>query len=114
MQTTSIGKRGEQAAAEYLERAGYHVIDRNWHLRQCEIDIVASRHGTMHFVEVKYRSTDGAGSGFDYITAKKLQQMAFAASCWVQAHAWRGEYALSAIEVGGTGYEVLDFVEVID
>jgi putative endonuclease len=28
-----LGRRGEQAAAEYLERAGLRILDRNW---RCE------------------------------------------------------------------------------
>ena len=114
MTSTHVGQRGEQAAVEYLRRQGYEVISRNWRLRECEIDIVARKDGTVHFVEVKYRSTDGAGSGFDYITDKKLRRMAFAAACWVQHHGWRREYVLSAVEVGGARYEVLDFIECID
>jgi putative endonuclease len=114
MQTTYIGQRGEQAAVEYLARQGYRIVDRNWRLRSCEIDIVARKGTVMHFVEVKYRSNEGAGSGFDYITPKKLSRMAYAAECWVQGQRWRGEYVLSAIEVGGAGYEVLDFIDSID
>jgi hypothetical protein len=39
----------------------------------------------MYFVEVKYRRTNRQGSGLEYVTAKKLEQMRFAASSWVHA-----------------------------
>ncbi len=113
MQTTAIGNRAEQAAVEYLERLGYIIVARNWRKRVCEIDIVAQHFGTVHFVEVKYRATDQAGSGIEYIMHKKLRQMAFAAECWVQDNKWRGEYVLAAIEVGGETYDVTEFVDCI-
>jgi putative endonuclease len=111
MHTTTIGNRAEQVAAEYLERQGYHVVRRNWRQRDCEIDIIARKGQTMYFVEVKFRMTDGAGSGLEYITAQKLRQMAYAASRWVAAYAWREEYALAAVEVSGETFEVTAFVD---
>jgi putative endonuclease len=114
MQTTFIGQRAEQQAAAYLERQGYRIIKRNWRRRDCEIDIIAHKGRTMHFVEVKYRMTDVAGSGLEYITAAKLKQMAYAARRWVGEYAWRGQYVLSAIEVAGADYQVTEFIESIE
>lgn len=113
MQTTNIGRAAEQAAAEHLGRLGYEVIVRNWRRRECEIDIVARKDGTIHFVEVKFRMNDDNGSGIEYIGPKKLRQMEYAARRWVAEHDWRGEYVLSAIEVSGAGYEVTAFVDTI-
>ncbi len=111
MQTTEIGNRAEQKAAEYLDRQGYEIIDRNWRRRDCEIDIVARKDGAIYFVEVKYRSDDGSGSGLEFITTRKLRRMAYGASRWVQEHSWRGEYQLAAIELSGVGYEVTTFID---
>lgn len=97
--STSIGNQAEDAAATYLEGRGYKVIDRNWRTRVCEIDIIAKKHSTIFFVEVKYRSSNKQGSGLDYITPKKLKQMSFAAEHWVQEHKYSGDFQLSAIEV---------------
>ena len=38
-----LGRRGEQLAAEYLERAGLRILDRNWRCENGELDIVALR-----------------------------------------------------------------------
>jgi putative endonuclease len=99
--TTATGQRAEQAAAEYLSRLGYDIIDRNWKRRDCEIDIIARKGSVMYFVEVKYRVDDYAGTGLDYITPQKLRRMAHAAERWVQLAGWRSEYSLAAIEVSG-------------
>jgi putative endonuclease len=114
MQTTFIGQRAEQAAAEYLQQQGYRIIQRNWRRRECEIDIIAYKNRLMHFVEVKYRRSDTAGRGLDYVTAAKLKRMTYAAQRWVSAHHWRGQYVLSAIEVEGGDFMITAFIESID
>jgi uncharacterized protein (TIGR00252 family) len=110
----SHGRAAEAAAAEYLKRLGYEILDQNWRTRRCEIDIVARHKNTVYFVEVKYRQQSSQGSGLDYITPSKLRQMSFAAKMWLAQHNHTGEIALSAIEVSGPEYEVTDFIEIID
>ena len=114
MPTTYSGARGEQAAADFLERREFVIIARNWRRRECEIDIIARKRGVLYMVEVKYRHSDGAGSGLEYITAKKLKRMAYAANRWVEESSWRGDYRLAAIEVSGDDYRVTEFVDCIE
>lgn len=111
MTTFEIGRQAETAAADFLERKGCTVVDRNWRTRWCEIDIVAHRGPTIYFCEVKYRRTNHQGSGLDYITPQKLQRMRFAAEFWVHANNWRGEYSLCAIEVSGPRFEITGVVK---
>lgn len=106
MTSYEIGRKAEQAAAEFLERKGCCIIDRNWRTRSCEIDIIASRSNILYFCEVKYRSSPICGCGLDYITRAKLKQMIFASRCWLGAHDWKGEIQLCAIEVSGKGFTV--------
>jgi len=110
MNAPQTGALGETAAAEYLERQGFKIIERNFKTPRCEIDIIASKKRCLYFVEVKYRQSARQGSGFDYITSKKLEHMKRAAELWLQEHEWNGEVTLSAVEVG-SGYEVVDFIE---
>ena len=114
MQTTFIGRRAEQAAAEYLQGLGYAVLDQNWRRRDCEIDIVARRGDCAYFVEVKFRMTDNTGSGLEYIGQQKLRRMMYAAERWVAEHRWNHEYALAAVEVSGPDYEVTGFIDCIE
>ena len=57
----TLGQRGEQAAARYLERLGYIIVARSDRSRFGELDIVAVDGQTIVFVEVKTRS----GCSFD-------------------------------------------------
>ncbi len=56
-----IGEYGENIASKYLLDKGYSVLERNYTIREGEIDIIAEHvtHETkkLHFVEVKSVST---------------------------------------------------------
>lgn len=108
--STSSGNKAESVATEWLEQEGYTIIERNWRNRWCEIDIIAKNAKTLYFVEVKYRDSNRHGSGLDYITPAKLDQMSFAADLWTKQTSWQGNYELSALEVSGDDFVVTDFV----
>lgn len=101
MSNYATGHSAEQAAAEYLKTQGYKILELNWHTKYCEIDIVAQKGKRIYCTEVKYRKSTDSGSGFEYITLKKLHQMKFAAEMWVSQHKWTGDYQLAAIEMSG-------------
>jgi len=111
MTNVGTGRQAEAAAADYLERLGYTIVEQNWRTRQCEVDIIAERQHVLYFCEVKYRHSESQGSGLDYITPKKLRQMQFAAQSWVHWRGWAGGYQLCAIEVSGPSFDITAFIE---
>lgn len=111
MTTFDTGRSAEAAAAAFLEAKGCQIIGRNWRTRMCEIDVIAERAGTVYFCEVKYRLHNKQGSGIDYVTPRKLQQMRFAAESWVHRYHYRGDYQLCAIEVSGPYFQVTKVVK---
>lgn len=56
--SSSLGKFGEDLACDYLKRAKYKIICRNFRTRYGEIDIIAKKGKVLVFVEVKYGSKD--------------------------------------------------------
>ncbi len=48
-----IGKRGEDAAAHYIENKGYKIVERNFTCPLGEMDIIALERNTLCFIEVK-------------------------------------------------------------
>ncbi len=110
MTTVTTGHKAEVAAADYLKKLGYKILDTNWRTRYCEIDIIAQRNKTIHFAEVKYRVRDSQGKGLDFITSTKLRQMRYAADLWVSQNEWDGDYLLSALEISGLDFKVTEFV----
>jgi putative endonuclease len=65
------GQAGEDRACRYLTERGYAVRARNFRCRSGEIDVVAEQDGVVVFVEVKERSGDGHGRGFESVTRGK-------------------------------------------
>ena len=66
---------GERAAARFLRREGYTILERNVRLRLGEIDIVARDGNTLCIVEVKRRLSPRRGSPEEGITAEKLRRL---------------------------------------
>jgi uncharacterized protein (TIGR00252 family) len=106
----TVGHGAEKRAADYLQEQGFKILGLNWKTRYCEIDIVAEKAKTIHFVEVKYRRNTKQGYGLDYITTKKLERMRFAAEMWVNSNSWAGEYRLAAISLDGDEITFIDDV----
>ena len=50
---SQLGAIGEAAAAEYLAAKGFKIIALNYARPYGEIDLVATKQGVVHFVEVK-------------------------------------------------------------
>jgi len=71
----TIGKLGEDTAAEYLQKQGYDILSRNFRTKYGEIDIVSQKDGIIYCVEVKTRLSNRYGSPIDAITPQKLQKM---------------------------------------
>jgi putative endonuclease len=71
----SEGKLGEKATCLFLSKKGYKIIERNWHCRLGEIDIVAYQGSTLIFVEVKMRSSSLFGNPYEYIDSEKLRKL---------------------------------------
>lgn len=99
MSTTDSGRNAESRAADYLKKHGWKILSKNWRNRWCEIDIVAKYNNCVYFVEVKYRSRNEWGDGFEAITPTKLKRLARAADAWVMLNNWSGEYQLAAVKV---------------
>ncbi|MDP2655858.1 MAG: YraN family protein [bacterium] len=48
-----VGNLGESVACEYLKRHGFKIRDRNYVKKTGELDVIAEKENTLHFVEVK-------------------------------------------------------------
>lgn len=104
------GNAAEQRAAQWLGHNGFTIIERNWKTKQCEIDIIAEKQNVRYFVEVKYRSSQRHGGGVGAITAKKLEQMHFAAELYNSRTGYTGDAQLVVIPASPSG--VLELLEV--
>jgi putative endonuclease len=101
----TLGRRGEEVAAEHLRRRGYQILERNVRSRYGEIDLVAKDGDCLVFVEVRsVRST--ALLPEESITARKRSRMARLGMLYLQEHgaedaSWRAD--VIAITFGSAG-----------
>lgn len=71
-----LGKLGETYAALRLMQQGWHVIDRNWHSRQGELDLVMiTPEQKLVFVEVKTRRSVQYGTPLEAINQDKRNKL---------------------------------------
>lgn len=76
MNNKSKGNFGEKIAQDYLKKLGFKILETNFrYSRLAEIDIIASKDKTLHFIEVKTRSSDKFGMPFEAITKTKLNSI---------------------------------------
>ena len=94
-----IGDLGEQLAADFLIKKGYTILERNFRTPYGELDIIASENDSVVFVEVKTRSTDRFGTGFEAITAKKQATLLNCAAHYADVHNLDCPVRIDAIEI---------------
>ena len=82
----TVGRWGEDAAAEYLVSNGYTIQARNVHSAHGEIDIIASKDDLLVFVEVKTRSSHAFAYPEDSVTRRKQAYLLSSAEAYLQAH----------------------------
>ena len=68
-----LGKLGEELAVEYLQKAGYEILETNWVFQKAEIDIIAKKGEIIAVIEVKTRSSIDFGLPQDFVNPKKIQ-----------------------------------------
>jgi putative endonuclease len=78
----SLGRRGEQLAAEHLERLGYRIVARNYRTRFGELDLVVCDDEVLVFCEVKTRRA-GSGDPWDKLGEAKRRQVRSMGATWL-------------------------------
>lgn len=81
-----LGRWGERLAADYLERHGYRVLERNVWRREGEIDLVAVHGETLVFVEVRIRRRGAMGKAVESLTPAKQRRLRKLATVYSAEH----------------------------
>ncbi len=85
MDRIETGRRGEDAAAAYLERIGMRIEARNWRCPVGEVDIVAREDQTLVLVEVKTRRSERAGTAEEAVSPAKQRKLVRLAEAYAQS-----------------------------
>lgn len=95
----TLGKSGEDQAAEHLKNSGYTIRHRNWKSGKTEIDIVAENRDFIVFVEVKTRSSDTFLKPADAVTSQKQRTIIFAADNYIRKYGIEKESRFDIITI---------------
>ena len=100
------GNIAEDKACSFLEEKGYLIIERNFYSRFGEIDIIASKDKTLHFIEVK--------SGLDFesavqnITPTKLSRLIKTANVYMKKNALDVDFMLDGVIITPKTIELIE------
>lgn len=104
MDRTETARRGEDAAAAYLERIGLVIEARNWRCQSGEIDIIARDDAEIVFVEVKTRRSERAGTAEEAVSIAKQRRVTRLALAYLRE---TGEPSTSAVRFDVIAIKVL-------
>lgn len=71
----SLGRRGENAASDFLMRRGYEILEKNYSERAGEIDLIAKKGERIIFAEVKTRRSSRFGTPEEAANFKKQRKI---------------------------------------
>ena len=103
------GLKAEATAVEYLESRGYSIVERNFHSRFGEIDIVATKKNILHFFEVKYSKNYDA---LTRITPKKLQRIIKTIDYYMYKNSIDLDHQIDALIVNDDLIEIVENISI--
>ena len=94
-----LGTKGEELAADYLQKHGYNILHKNWRHSHYEIDIVALKNQLPHFVEVKTRSSWQFGTPEESVNRKKILDLLKAANRFLIANPQYTDFRINILSI---------------
>lgn len=84
--TASIGAHAEHIASQFLLKNKLQLIEKNYHCRQGEIDLIMQDKHELVFVEVRYRKLRKHGNAIETIQHHKLKRIQTAINHYIMTN----------------------------
>ncbi len=81
-----LGERGECAAAQFLKRSGYTIIERRYRSPLGEIDLIVTDRRALVFVEVKTRRSAQYDHPAEAVDPRKQRRITRTALAYLRQH----------------------------
>lgn len=120
-----LGDRGEEIACQWYIARGFEIVEQNVSIsRVGEIDVIASRENgnriDLVFAEVKARSGNSAGYGYEAVNKQKRIRMMRSAMAWIRENveysrnriAWRLDVVSIDTSTSPCAISVFENIEV--
>lgn len=86
MNNRETGAKWEDVAVKYVEAHGMRVVERNFRIRQGEVDIIGYHCGYLVFAEVKFRKDSASGYAVEAVNLHKQKQICKVANYYRYLH----------------------------
>ena len=97
--TKTLGRWGEEKAAEYLKTKEYRITGMNFQCRMGEIDVIAQGHGYLVFCEVKLRKSASFAKAREFVTLSKQKKIITAAKIYLARNPTRLQPRFDVMEI---------------
>ena len=104
------GNLAEDRACSYLVENGFTIVERNFYAKFGEIDIIATKEGIYHFVEVK--SAKEYELALQNLTPRKMQRVIKSAQSYMKQKALDVTYSIDAVCVMPDSIELIENVTI--
>lgn len=93
------GEEGEDLAAEFLEKNGFSILERNYRHRKSEIDLIVQKENWLIFVEVKARTSIAFGYPEEFVDSHKKRMIFQGALQYMTDKDWLGNVRYDIVSV---------------
>lgn len=101
-----FGFNAENIATKFLQKNGFEIIERNFHSRFGEIDIIAKKDEILHFIEVKATSKNYETAY--RITPTKLSKIIKTLNFYFTQHKINLNYQIDAILINNQDCQLIE------
>ena len=96
-----MGAWGEELAAAYLREKGYVILERDWHSKHRDIDIIAQQNDCIVFIEVKTRRNSDFGDPLQAINYRKQKNLRLAINHYIHYRKFDNPWRFDVITIVG-------------
>jgi putative endonuclease len=114
MRRLQTGSHWERVAESFLHGCGLSTVQRNFHCRLGEVDIIMNDGPFLVFIEVKYRRNTHHGDGAESVDPAKRQRIERTAAFYLvrNPRQARRPCRFDVVAIGGTpGDERIDWIK---
>lgn len=109
--TKQKGDLGEKKAISFLEDKNYTILETNFYAKKLgEIDIIATKNQTYHFIEVK--SAEDYEIAVNNITSSKLSKLKRSIDYFIQTKKINSAYCIDVVIVTPTQIELIENITI--
>ncbi len=109
-----FGKIAEDLAVDFLVKAEYKILARNFRYLKAEIDIIAEKENQIIIIEVKARNTDAFLEPQEAVNKKKIKLLISAANYFIEENNINKEVRFDIISVLPNQQKTLEINHIID